>query len=235
MTNEKTNEKEPAGETSQNATKEALVSVEKPVVTGTGPSIDINGPDDQNRRVVIFASILLIALATPVFLPVQGERSLWQMMRYDSTGRVLIGAILGWPVCLGVIGILRGLRKNVPGRALIAIATTITAIQSLAGLALVVMLLAFERRAVDSPFVWLGAASTVAAVGLVVRSFFRTEWQRWQHLMAPIALLAMMIVFMIAGVERNTIERVSEGGWGFLFATAALVPFAGRTFLLRRG
>ena len=97
------------------------------------------------------------------------------------------------------------------------------------------MLLAFERHAAESPFVWLGAASTVAAVGMVVRSFFRRGWQRWQHLMAPIALLALMIVLMIAGIERRAVEQVVQGGWGFLFATAALVPFAGRTILSRRG
>jgi hypothetical protein len=215
-------------------TKEALVSSEKPVATSADPSSEVHARDEQNRRVVIFASILLVLLAVPVFLPVEGNRSLWGMTRYDSTGKVLIGAIFGWPVCLGVLGISRGLRKNVPGKILIGIATGFAAVQTLAGLALVAMLLAYERHAIKSPLVWFGAACTVAAVGIVVRSFFRTGWLRWQHIMAPIGLLAAMIVLCIAGLAPNAIERASDGGWGFLFATAALVPFIGRTIVSRR-
>jgi hypothetical protein len=229
-----TKEKEIAVAVPQTDKKDTLVSSEKSMNVPTDSSRGANVRDDKDRRVIIFASILLIALAMPVFLPVQGERSLWQMTRYDSMGRVLICAILGWPVCLGLIGIVQGLRKNAPEKALLVIATTLTAIQTLAGVALTAMCLAFERRAAESPFVWLAAASTVLAVGTVVRSFFCTGWQRLQHLMVPIALLALLIVLLIAGIERSAVERVSDGGWAFLFATAALVPFVARTLASRR-
>ncbi len=220
--------------TSKTASEKTSVSSEKPMPAPATPSNDANAADERNRRVVIFASILLILLAAPVFLPVQDDRSLWRMTRHDSTGKFLIGAILGWPVCLGIIGMIRGLRKSVPGKVLIGIATGLTAFQTLAGLALIAMLLAFERHAAESPFVWLGAASSIAAIAVVVRSFFRSNWLRWQHLMAPIALLALMIVLCIAGLEPNAIERVSDGGWGFLFATVALLPFVIRTLGSRR-
>jgi hypothetical protein len=215
-------------------TKEKDAAQGVPNVETKDLASDAQVREDQDRRAIIFASLFLLLLVGPVFLPVEGDRSLWRMTRHDSTGRVLIGAILGLPIFLGIMGIVRGLRRSVPGKTLIGIATVLTAIQTLAGLALVVMLLLFERRATESPFIWLGTVSVLVAVGVIVRSFFRTGWQRWQHLMAPMGLLALMIVLTLAGVERNSIDRVSLGGWVFLFATAALVPFVGMTLVSRR-
>lgn len=212
---------------------ETSVSPEKPMPAPTPSSNATDIRDDQDRRVVIFASMLLILFAIPIFGAVQDGRSLWRMTRYDSTGRFLILAILGWPISLGFIGIVRGLRKKLPGKILIGVATAFTAIQTLAGLALCAMLLAFERHAIESPFVWLAAASSVTAIAVIVRSFFRNGWQRWQHIMVPIALLALMIFLSIVGIERNALERVAEGGWGFLFTTAALLPFVIRTLVPR--
>lgn len=183
--------------------------------------------DEQDRRVVIVASVFLVLLVAPVFLPVQSERSLWRMTRHDDTGRAILGAIMGWPALLGVFGLIRGWRKRLPGKVLVGFATTFASLQTLAGLALMAMLLWFGRGDERSWPVFLAALFPLLGAGLVVRSFSRTGWQRWQHLMAPIALLAAMIVMCLFGAEPNAINRAEQGGWVFLFATAALLPFVG--------
>ena len=221
--------KKPDAEANAQAS-EAEVSPKKQGVVAT----PVDEQEEGHRRAVIFASIWLIVLAAPVFMAVDGERSLWRMTRHDDTGRFLLGIIFGWPVCLGIIGLVRGLRRRLPGKVMMGMATTLTSIQTLGGLALVAMMLAFGYREKESPLVWLGAATAIAAVITIVRSFVRTGWHRWQHLMAPLALLALMVVLVMAGTERRAVEHVSGGGWMFLFATAALFPFAGMTLTSKR-
>ena len=213
-----TKEKEPA-DAPKGEAKEAVVSAEK--------QIDVR--DEQDRRVIIFASVLILLLTAPVFLSVQDDRSFWRMTRHDDTGRAILIAIFGWPFCVGILGMMRGLQKKAPGKVILGIATVYTSLQTLAGAALITMILLFGQRDERSLPVWLSAVAPLMAIGLVVRSFYRKGWQRWQHLMAPLALLALMIVVCLAGVERRSVEHVSQGGWVFLFATAALVPFIGTT------
>jgi hypothetical protein len=183
---------------------------------------------------IIFASVLFLLLIAPVFLPVEGNRSLWRATRYDSTGRVILAGMFGWPVCLGVLGLVRGLKRNVPGKVLIGVGTTLTSLQTLAGAALMFMILGSEYSESRSPLVWLGAAVLLVAMGTIVRSFFRTGWQRFQDVMAAFALLVVMIVLAFAGTEARTVARVAVGGWLFLFASAALLPFAVVTLASRK-
>ncbi|HRI71885.1 MAG TPA: hypothetical protein PK156_46955 [Polyangium sp.] len=230
----KENETPDAEAKAETAESEAEVLPEKRNDAAKVKTPPVDEQEEGHRRAVIFASFLLIALAAPVFAPVDGERSLWRMTRHDDTGRFLLGIVFGWPICLGILGIVRGFRRRLPGKTMMGIATTLTSIQTLGGLALIGMLLAFGHREKESPLVWLGAATAIAAVIAIVRSFVRTGWHRWQHLMAPLALLALMIVLVLAGTERRAVEHVSGGGWIFLFATAALFPFAGATLVARK-
>jgi len=194
----------------------------------------MDGRDDQDRRVIIFASVLVVLLAAPVFLPVEDDRSLWRLTRHDDTGKAILVAIFGWPVCLGILGLIRALQKKAPGKVLLGIATVYTSLQILAATALMAMILWFGQRDERSLVVGLAAIAPLMAIGLVVRSFYRTGWQKWQHIMAPIALLALMIILCMVGIERRSLEHTSQGGWVFLFATAALVPFIGTTLVSKR-
>lgn len=198
----------------------------------TTEPVDIQ--DEQDRRVIVFASILFVLLAGPVVLPMEGERSLWRMTRHDDTGRAILLAIFTWPVFLGITSFVRGLRRRVPGKVLMGIATTFTSLQILAGIALVSMVLAFERKAVMSLPVWLGAFATLMTVFFLIRSFFYDGWARWQQIMVPLALLAVTVVLLMAGLEPRALERTALGGRVFLFAAAALLPFIGTTLALKK-
>lgn len=229
-----TKEQEPVADAAHEETKEAAVSSEKQENASAETANPVDLRDEQDRRVIIFASLLLLLLVAPMFLPVERDRSLWRMTRYDSTGRFILLGIFGWPVFSSIAAFIRGLQKKVPGKVFLGVATTLTSLQTLAGTALVTMVLLFGRGNERSFPVWLGAIAALLAIGMVVRSFFRTSWQRWQHLIAALALLAVMVVLILAGVEGGRIDRTSSGGWVFLFGTAALVPFIGTTVVSRR-
>lgn len=199
---------------------------------GTTAAADIR--DEQDRRLVIWASILLLLSAAPIFLPTEGKRSLWYMTRHDSTGKVILLVTFGGPVFLGIMGLWRGLRRDIPKKALLAFSSILTCLFNLAAVALMSMILIYERRAAESPLIWLGALASLLGTFMFVRSFFRQNWQRYQHLLAAFAFLAMMIILAIAGSEPNALNRMGQGGWIFFFVTAALAPFAGSTLFSRR-
>jgi len=190
--------------------------------------------DEQDRRTVILGSILLILLGAPVFLPTEGERSLWRMTRHDSTGRVIIVLMFGIPVLLGIVGALRGFRRSVPKGVFLVFSSVMTCLFTLAGVAMMSMLLIYERRAVESPLIWLGALASLSATLTFVRSFFRQRWQKYQHLVAAFGFLTLMMILAIGGAEPRAMARIEDGGWVFLFATAALFPLAMSTLLSRR-
>lgn len=190
--------------------------------------------DDQDRRTVIWAGILLILSAAPLFLPTERDRSLWYMTRHDSTGRAIVLLMFGGPVFLGIMGLWRGLRRNIPKKALLVFSSILTCLFNLAAVALMSMLLIYERRAAESPLIWLGALASLLGTFMFVRSFFRQNWQRYQHLLAAFAFLAMMIILAIAGSEPNALNRMGQGAWFFFFVAAALAPFAGSTLFSRR-
>lgn len=222
-------------ETDEHAADEnTATEPDKPVDMQSTAAGDIDLRSEQARRVIIFASALLVLLAAPVFLPVEGERSFWYMARHDATGRVILVGIFGWPVCLGSFGIVRGLKRTVPGKVLIGIGTAVTSMQALGTAALVAMIMRLEYRDARAAYIWAGVAALTLALGAIARSFFLSGWQRFQHIMATMALLAMTIVLELAATEPRAIARVAIGGWLFFFATAALVPFAAITLTSRR-
>jgi hypothetical protein len=214
--------------------KDKLVSSEKPIAAPKDAALDANSRDEQDRRTILFASVVFVFLAAPVFLAMEGDRSFWRLTRHDTTAQAILVVVFGWPVCLGIVGFLRAWRRKVPGKGLIGVATAFTTIQTLAAAVLFGMLMWEGHRESRSPLVWLGAVAAALAIAMVVRSFFRTGWQRWQSIMAPIALLAVMIVLILAGVDHNAMEHVAQGSWVFLFATAALIPFIGTTLFARQ-
>ncbi len=189
---------------------------------------------EQDRRMIIFASVLFLLLVAPLFLPIEGSRSVWHATRYHSTDRVIWVGLFGWPVCLGALGLVRGLKREVPGKVLIGVGTILTSVQTLASAALLYMILGSESSASRSPHVWLGAAALLVAMVTIVRSFFRTGWQRFQDIMAAFSLLVVMVMLAFVGTEPYAIEQVAVGGWLFVFASAALLPFAIVTLASRK-
>lgn len=190
--------------------------------------------DEQDRRTVIWASILLILSAAPMFLPTERDRSLWRMTRHDSTGRVILLLMFGGPVFLGLMGLVRGVRRHAPQKVLMIFSSVMTCLFTLAAVAMMSMILIYERRAMESPLIWLGALASLLGTFMFVRSFFRHRWQRYQHLLAVFGLLALMIILAMVGAEPNALNRIEEGGWVFFFVTAALTPFVGSTLFSRR-
>ncbi|MBK9259560.1 MAG: hypothetical protein IPM54_06940 [Polyangiaceae bacterium] len=217
----------------QSADENTAAEPDKPVDKQSTAAGDIDLRSEQDRRVIIFASALLMLLAAPVFLPVERDHSFWYMARHDATGRVMLIGIFGWPVCLGLFGIVRGLKRAVPGKILIGTSTAITLIQALGTGALVAMILKSEYRDAHAVYVWAGVAALTLALGAIARSFFVSGWRRFQHILATMALLAMTIVLELAATEPRAFVRVAMGGWLFFFATAALVPFAAITLTSR--
>lgn len=183
--------------------------------------------DEQDRRTVVFAAPFFLMLAAPIFLAMENERSLWRMTRHDSIGRLLVLVIMAWPICLGLLGLSRGLRRREPGKWLLRLGTGLTLLYTLAGTALVIMIFLFERRAVESPIAWAAALFAIIAVAGVVRSFFQSGWRRWQFVGVPIALHATVLIMLFAGVEPNAIERIDDGGWVYMFGAGGLLPFVG--------
>jgi hypothetical protein len=190
--------------------------------------------DEQDRRMVIWGSLLLFLLGAPVFLPTDGARSLWRMTRYDSTGRVILVLIFGGPVFLAIVGLLRGLRRHAPGKPLAILSSIMTCLYTLAAAAMISMILIYERRAIESPLIWLGAFASLAAIISLVRSFFAQRWRRYQHLLAAFGFLSIMIVLAIGGAEPRALVRMQEGGWIFVFAATALFPFSVSTLFGQR-
>lgn len=187
--------------------------------------------DEQDRRAIVFAAPFFLMLAAPMFLDMEGDRSIWRMTRHETGARVFFLALFAWPVCLGLLAFWRGIRRRLPGKGLTGLATTMTSLYTFAGAAFTVLVFVLERRFEQSPLVWLAAVIVTLAVGSVVRSFFHSGWRRLQFLMAPMVLLATMIVLLIAVSNPRTIERAEQGGWVFLFGTAALLPFVATTWL----
>lgn len=229
-----TTENEAKAEDSMSDPGESAKPSDKKSADSTIAAAAVDVRDDQDRRTVIWAAIMLILLAAPMFLPAERDRSLWRMTRHDSTGRVIVLLMFGGPVFLGIMGLLRGLRRNVPKRAFLAFSSVLTCLFNLAAVAMMSMILIYERDAMESPLIWLGALSSLIGTFLFVRSFFRQKWQRYQHLLAAFAFMALMIVLTIAGAEPNALNRIEQGGWVFFFATAALAPFAFSTLLSKR-
>ncbi len=183
--------------------------------------------DEQDRRAIMFAAPFFLMLAAPMFMATEDGRSMWRMTRHEPGARALLSLIFAGPVCLGLLGLWRGLRRRVPERGLAIFGTVISSLYTLAGTAIVIIIFMFERRATESPWIWLSALMTTLCVGSVVRSFFHSGWRRWQLIASPIALLAVMLVLLFAAAEPRAIERADQGGWVFLFAAAGLVPFVG--------
>lgn len=190
--------------------------------------------DEQARRTVVVSAPFFLILAAPIFLAMENERSLWRMTRHDSIGRVLVLAVLAWPICLGLLGLSRGLRRLEPGKWLMRLGTGVTSLYTLAGTALVSMIFLFEHRAVESPLAWGAVLLAIIAAGSLVRSFFYTGWRRWQFVAAPIALHAAVLVMLFAAVEPRAIERADEGGWLFLFGAGGLLPFVGTAWMRKK-
>lgn len=216
------------------STKNVKVSPEKQDGATPDPIAVEALRDEQDRRAIVFAAPFFLMFAAPMFLDMDGDRSFWRMTRHEPGARVLLLALFSWPVCLGLLAFWRGIRRRLPGKGLTGLASTMTSLYTLAGAALTVLVLVFERRSEQSPLVWVAVVVASLAVGSVVRSFFHTGWRRWQFLMAPMVLLATMIVLLIAVAEPRSIERAEQGGWVFLFGTAALLPFVGTTWLRKQ-
>jgi hypothetical protein len=229
-----TKEQEPVVDAAKSESKEALVSSEKPAIAPAAAVGLTDALDEQERRLIIFGSVFLVLLAAPLVLPAERGESLWYNARYDEVEQAICVGIFGWPIFLGITSFWRGIRRKVPGKILVGMATLFTSLQVLATAALLAYVFSRGGRDAKTPYMWIGAVMTASSIAVVIRSFYRTGWQRWQHIMAALALLAVTIVLFLAGITRGRVSDVPSGTWVFLFAAAALVPFIRATVMSRK-
>jgi len=215
--------------------EEAAETKEKALAREAAP-YDIN--EERHRLVAIEASVPLVLLASPLFLPFDGNKSLLsQMLRYPEVLVVALG-IGFWPIFLGIVGAIRGRKREAPGKLLFGVPAVVLALISLVATGItgtvLVVELASERYHRFEPIVVPFFLLCALALFVAVRAFWRKGFRRFNHLVACAWLLATAMVLGLFVSDSSMFSPPVAGEWVFLFAIAALAPLLTFAFAPRR-
>jgi hypothetical protein len=146
------------------------------------------------------------------------------MANADPTALSAIFALMFPPLFVGAVGLVWGLRRSAPGKWLFGIPAVWCTLLGLGMTLVIALLLAIEKTSRHEPFVWVGLVLTLVALVRVVRSFFRTGWERFTYLIGAIWLVGVVIAVAMNFSPKPFFTHPTWGDWAFLVGLSALAP-----------
>lgn len=180
--------------------------------------------EEASRLATIAAAAPLVLIFAPFVAPLDRGRSLYDEVKREPLAIAVLGAICLWPAVLGVVGLVKGLRRRAPGKVASAVLLVLQALMSLGLSALIAYAISDRRRYQEDPLLWLGVLAGLAGLVVVVRAFWRAGFRRWTSLLAATWLFYLQWGLVATSGEGYSFERPELGAWLGLFAMAVLGP-----------
>ncbi|MFT3772948.1 MAG: DUF2330 domain-containing protein [Minicystis sp.] len=188
------------------------------------PEMDAAVREDGYRLAALGASVPLMLLIAPVFLPYVSGRSLLGEARHDPGAAVILLGIFFWPLFVGTLGLLRGLARRAPGKAAFAVPAVLHLFAA-AGLAFALCVAVSSKvKAQEEPVAWLALFLSFAALYVIIRGFRRAGWERWAQIVAGVWMLHAVGTLVIAADGHGMFDPPELGAFLVLFALSAGTP-----------
>ncbi|TKC95266.1 hypothetical protein [Polyangium fumosum] len=204
-----------------------------------GPGDARDAPNDRSeerhRLVAMAAGVPLFLLCAPIVLPFGGPQSLLEAADGATAPVVLLACLAFAPLVAGVVGLVQGTRRAAPGPWLFGVPAVASTLVALGMILVVTLLLLIEPTSRYQPFVWVGLGVALAALGCLVRGFFRKGFRRFSHVVGGIWLCGLVLGISLRFSPKPFFTAPSWGEGFFFFGLAALAPLVGFAFAPRRG
>jgi hypothetical protein len=183
-------------------------------------------PEDATHRLgALIAAVPMVILSAVYFLPVEREKSFFEIAVKRGGEALLASAYFGLPLAIAVWVAVR-FRRGLPHRwfffyaALVPIALLTVGEVGMSG-----TLLFAKRAELPRPLAALMLAVSLTTIFTLVRAVLRKGWQRVALLVSAFGLLNVPFALLMVEAMR-TQRRADSGVHVFLFSIGMLMPVA---------
>jgi hypothetical protein len=189
--------------------------------------------EERHRLLAMAAGVPLVLLASPLVLPFGGDHPLLYEARRDPPVIAVLLGLAFLPIFVGIAGIVRGRKREAPGRFLFGVPGVVCTLMALGLTGMMLLVLLSDSYVRRENLGWITLAMSAAALAVLARGFFRTGWRRFNHVIAGIWLLSAISVVLGFASSSPVFDPPVLGEWVFLFAIATLSPLLAYAFFSR--
>lgn len=182
--------------------------------------------EERYRLAAVAASVPLMLLTSPLFLPVFDNKSFLDQARREPSALAVVSFLFFWPLLVGALGLRAGIVRRAPGKVAFAVPAALYMLGALATHVVLFGIMCGRSHARQETVASVVAICSLLVVYILGRGFRRTGWERWGQLVAGAWMLCALWSTLIAAERRGPFDGPELGAWMWLFALSAATPAA---------